>query len=232
MTTSSNPDGFTLGTTGGRVGTLDIKAPAVEISVYCHSLWPGVDEVLAGARAAVPWCKREIWPHQAAVLAFLAHQFDREGARILEIGTALGYSAAVMALAAPRARITTLNPKGPEYVQAMSNLDRFANVRVLMEYSYQYLADYSGSSLDLVFVDGDHSLEGVRRDTGWWKHVREGGLILFHDYSPAGSKRPNPEVVQAVDEFAARLGRRPDVLVVDEQSVGMAGFVRREADAL
>jgi predicted O-methyltransferase YrrM len=227
MTTSSNPDGFTLGTTGGRVGTLDIQAPAVEISVYCHSLWPGVDDVLAGARAAVPWCKREIWPHQAAVLAFLAHQFDREGARILEIGTALGYSAAVMALAAPRATITTLNPKMTEIGPAHDNLRRFSNVRLLCLRSEVLLANRSADDeFDLVFVDGDHSLEGVRRDCGWWEHVREGGLILFHDYSPAGSKRPNPEVVQAVDEFAARLGRGPDVLVVDERSVGMAGFYR------
>jgi predicted O-methyltransferase YrrM len=232
MTTSSNPDGFTLGTTGGRVGTLDIKAPAAEIAVYCRSLWPGVDEVLAGARAAVPWCKREIWPHQAAVLAFLAHQVDREGARILEIGTALGYSAAVMALAAPRASVQTLNPKLAEFARAREHLRAFRNVLVSSLSSAETLEGYPGKPLDLVFVDGDHSLEGVRRDCGWWEHVRHGGLILFHDYSPAGSKRPNPEVVQAVDEFAARLGRRPDVLVVDEQSVGMAGFVRREADAL
>jgi predicted O-methyltransferase YrrM len=232
MTTSSNPDGFTLGTTGGRVGTLDIKAPAVEISVYCHSLWPGVDEVLAGARAAVPWCKREIWPHQAAVLAFLAHQVDREGGRILEIGTALGYSAAVMALAAPRAEIMTLNPKGTEFPRAREHLRAFRNVLVSSLSSAETLDGYPGQPLDLVFVDGDHSLEGVRHDCLWWEHVREGGLILFHDYSPAGSKRPNPEVVQAVHEFAARLGRGSDVLVVDEQSVGMAGFVRREAEAL
>jgi len=39
-------------------------------------------------------------------------------------------------------------------------------------------------SLDLVFIDGDHSYEGVRLDIDLWlPKVREGGVISGHDYN-------------------------------------------------
>lgn len=34
-------------------------------------------------------------------------------------------------------------------------------------------------------------------------------------------------VFEAVDRMAIRLGRRPDVMIVDADGVGMAGFYRR-----
>lgn len=38
-------------------------------------------------------------------------------------------------------------------------------------------------SLDLVFIDGDHSYEGVRADIdAWLPKVRKGGVIAGHDY--------------------------------------------------
>jgi hypothetical protein len=44
-----------------------------------------------------------------------------------------------------------------------------------------YVAD---SSLDLVFIDGDHSYEAVKEDIALWTpKVREGGIIAGHDYA-------------------------------------------------
>jgi cephalosporin hydroxylase len=40
----------------------------------------------------------------------------------------------------------------------------------------------SGRSIDLLFIDGDHSYEGVRADfIAYRRFVRDGGLIAFHD---------------------------------------------------
>ena len=37
--------------------------------------------------------------------------------------------------------------------------------------------------ISLLFVDGDHSYEGVKSDTlNWEPFVKKGGTILFHDY--------------------------------------------------
>ncbi|MCS7261539.1 MAG: class I SAM-dependent methyltransferase [Anaerolineae bacterium] len=47
-----------------------------------------------------------------------------------------------------------------------------------------------------MFVDGDHSYEGVRSDIECWlPKVLEGGVVAFHDY------RWSPGVKKAVDEI-------------------------------
>jgi hypothetical protein len=35
--------------------------------------------------------------------------------------------------------------------------------------------------IDLLFIDGDHTYEGVKADLAWTKHVKKGGHIVFHD---------------------------------------------------
>lgn len=51
---------------------------------------------------------------------------------------------------------------------------------------------------DLVFVDGDHTYAGVRRDyEAWAPRVGPGGTIAFHD---AGGATPHEEVMRLVAE--------------------------------
>lgn len=67
------------------------------------------------------------------------------------------------------------------------------------------------ASLDFVFLDADHSLEGTREaiDT-WWPKVRPDGIVAGHDLDYPGF----PGVRQAVEEQAQRRGlsweRAPD----------------------
>ena len=189
---------------------------------------PDVLDALETAQCSVKWSKRQVWPHEAAVLYALAKAAD--GGRILEVGTAYGYSTAVMAEAAPHAEIVTLNPKPGEYEQARDALASWPNVRVVQAHSLDFLAEHNGLPIDLVFVDGSHIYEDVVVDCQWWRHVRMGALLLCHDYSPEGSARATPGAYQAITEFGARLGREPDVLVVDDRQVGMAGWYRRESE--
>jgi predicted O-methyltransferase YrrM len=189
---------------------------------------PEIYDVLERVRDRVPFIKREIWRHEAAVLYMLAHDYNRASAKFLEIGTAWGYSAAIMAEAAPLAEIVTLNqPKPSEYQQALLHLAPYENVTALQECSWDYLKKHTGQPyLDFVFVDGDHGQ--VARDLPWWDLLLPGGLMLFHDYSLDGSGRPCQQVVDVVDRFMAGLGRKePDIFVVDDENVGMAGFVRK-----
>jgi predicted O-methyltransferase YrrM len=47
-----------------------------------------------------------------------------------------------------------------------------------------------GHQLDFLFIDGDHSYEGVREDFMMYSPlVREGGLIAFHDIADSGGSR-------------------------------------------
>ena len=68
-----------------------------------------------------------------------------------------------------------------------------------------------GHPIALVFVDADHTGEGVRRDILTWAPlVAEGGLMVFDDY---GNRRW-PEVKPVVDELMGgweKLGVRGSV---------------------
>ena len=158
--------------------------------------------------------------YQAAALYTLAEKYNQDGAHFLEIGTLHGYSASILAQAAPLAQIVTLNPAKHEIPQATAHLSRFQNVTIVVKKSWNHLAGYGGPPLDLIFVDGDH--KRIKKDMPWWGWAREGGLMLFHDYCPEQC----PPVYQAVSEMAALLGRHPDVSIMDDQKIGMAGFYK------
>ncbi len=166
----------------------------------------------------------QLLPYQAAALFALATQYDKTGSTILDIGTAAGYSAAILAQAAPRAHIITLNNAGHEINTAARNLGRWRNIEVVNVDSVDYLRHCPISQMfEMVFIDGDH--KWIWRDLGYWKHVRGSGLLLCHDYSPAGAPHPCQTVYDAVNEFARIVvNRDPDVLIVDDSKTGMAGF--------
>lgn len=72
----------------------------------------------------------------------------------------------------------------------------------------QDVADTWKSKVDMVFVDGDHSLEGATGDiVKWIAHLKPGGIIAVHDYNkqllPPEEDGPHPmpwyEVNRVVD---------------------------------
>ncbi len=60
---------------------------------------------------------------------------------------------------------------------------------------------FADKSVDLIFVDGSHDYESVKRDLDVWApKVSVGGIICGHDYHPG-----TPGVVRAVDERGWKL---------------------------
>jgi len=98
----------------------------------------------------------------------------------------------------------------------------FADARriVLHLTSLEAAAKIPDGSLDLAFVDANHSLPFVQRDiAAYWAKVKRGGWLAGHDY-----ERKEPRiygVFQAVNEFAAA---RKLPLELDEDATW---FVRR-----
>jgi predicted O-methyltransferase YrrM len=83
-----------------------------------------------------------------------------------------------------------------------ANLDWHKVVRVLGR--SQNIGKYWPYNYDFVFIDGDHSEQGVRGDIeAWVKNINPmGGIVAFHDYIP----EPIPpeikgRVVYAVDDM-------------------------------
>jgi MMP 1-O-methyltransferase len=72
--------------------------------------------------------------------------------------------------------------------------------------------------IDLLFVDGDHTEEGVRRDwTDWNRFVVPGGIVIFHDARlfDGGWTGPDYGPVKLVNDlFRGR--RSPDWRIAEE----------------
>ena len=181
------------------------------------------------ARKAVAQTKREVTRDEAHYLYHIAAHYATDTGYCLEIGTATGFSAAVIAQAVAPASLITLNPKTVERERAVQNLRSFDNVRVLAERSWEYHEWASRpQQFDFIFVDGDHGQ--VIRDLVWFDSLTVGGIIVFHDYMAVGSIRPCQPVVETLDLFAEKLGRPFDLRIVDDIQRSLVGFVRQEGE--
>lgn len=66
-------------------------------------------------------------------------------------------------------------------------------------------AEHPANRFDMLFIDGSHEYERVKRDlTLWAPKIKPGGLICGHDFHPDW-----PGVVRAVDEFFGPGGAMP-----------------------
>jgi predicted O-methyltransferase YrrM len=198
---------------------------------YYIELHPELVGLRKQADQLVKNTKKAIWPYQAAALYNLAKPYN--GGKTLEIGTAYGYSCFYLASAMPDSQITTLNASigEVEAVEENKTLAQFPNVEILHRVSWEYFNESNGTAeYNFIFVDGDH--KRVRLDFPFFNRLLDGGLMFFHDYSPLGSRRHCPPVYEGINELAEFLGREPDVKVIDDGLVGMAGFVRQPGECV
>lgn len=124
---------------------------------------------------------------------------------------------------------TTLNQKGDggyeqewhdkNYADAVARLNRFKDRSIIIRgLSQDVAANFEDESIGFLYLDGDHSYEGVKRDLeAWYPKVVKGGIVSGHDYM-AGQYGVN----QAVNEFANSLGVR--VETIPENKSDDAGF--------
>jgi hypothetical protein len=93
------------------------------------------------------------------------------------------------------------------YAQATANV-RFAGARarVLRGRSVDAAGTIANKSLDLAFIDADHTYEGCKADlAAYWPKVKPGGVISGHDYANDAWEF-GPTVKRAVDEFITSHG--------------------------
>jgi predicted O-methyltransferase YrrM len=61
-----------------------------------------------------------------------------------------------------------------------------ARVEWIEKFSHEAVQDWT-AEIDFLFLDGDHSYEGVRQDwLDWTPHVAADGLVALHDAHPDG----------------------------------------------
>jgi predicted O-methyltransferase YrrM len=166
-------------------------------------------------------------------MAELTHCARVTEGNAVEIGSLYGRSAIAIAKGLKQknsGKVFTIDPhvakEYSDYEMFLENINK-SGVR---KYIYP-IRDYSSnvlktkqpkelfdSKIGLLFIDGDHSYNGVKTDLEWIKFVKKGGMVLFHDYyeNPAINFAG---VKKAVDEYSQinsdlQLVKKVDYLIV------------------
>jgi hypothetical protein len=100
------------------------------------------------------------------------------------------------------------NDSNETYEIAVQNLSQYEESELIRKYSNVAVFDFKDASLDFIFIDGDHTYEGVMNDlTLWWPKLKVGGIMSGHDYwdmeMDCGDNIISTfKVKSAVDDFA------------------------------
>ncbi len=138
----------------------------------------------------------------------------KEGDNYLEIGVQYGKSAAIAIFSAIEGVNiylcdimdlgvdTKLNRFSRKDYFELEGLDKKSTF--ILGDSKKVAKTWDKGELSLIFIDGDHFYGAVKSDIlGWFPHLKNGGVMLFHDYDPpegAVSKAVN-ELVRDSDKF-------------------------------
>lgn len=173
-------------------------------------LLPGLDEIVA----PYSYLEGQALPTDIALLKGLAKQ--RPNCRYLEIGSWRGESVANLAKVCHECVAVTLSASEmrllgyPESAVASEGFFSrgLPNVRFIKQNSKTLDFGQFGKYFDLVFIDGDHSVEGVANDTRAALSVlrNESSVVVWHDYGFT------PECVNWQTLEGIRQGLPPDKL--------------------
>lgn len=163
-------------------------------------------------------------PAERACLA--AHAMGRRS--LVEIGVMHGASTRILCEAmAADGTLTAIDPFPPgrlgvsfERAVARREVARGPARRVVWRRALSHDVGASWSvPIDFIFIDGDHSRQGVARDwTTWSEFVEPGGVVLLHD-SRAVHGRPHHESVQYTAEVIVKDPRFTHIDGVDSLTV-------------
>jgi hypothetical protein len=135
--------------------------------------------------------------------------------RALEVGTWLGTTAKAMAGAGAVVHCVDTWQGSPSDITSACVVDAGGQSAVFEEFKSnvgarlnktifawqrdsQNAANMAWEPFDLIFIDAEHTYEAVKADIlAWWKHLREDGVMIGHDYFT----KQYPGVNQAVAEL-------------------------------
>lgn len=142
------------------------------------------------------------------ILYDIANTYDKDKTiNYLEIGCYGGGSASLM-VHRPKTNVTSVDLGGPIPMSvAVDNVKSFNKFNNIFNYvkgnSHSKDTAFQVSNImnavDILFIDGDHSFNGVIQDFKMYSEfVVDGGYIIFDDYADA---KYSPEVKDAVDHI-------------------------------
>lgn len=171
--------------------------------------------------------RTDLSPQDRAVLKRLVERLGDGPIRGAEIGVARGETSAWLLRTFPELHLTmvdawdvypedhpyrlsgdgcanlTADQQSRSWLAAMAATEFAADRRTVIRGDSVAMAEKVGLYLlDFAFIDGDHTLGGVRRDlAAWYPRVRNTGLFAGHDIDHPRDKRGIWGVRRAVEEF-------------------------------
>jgi cephalosporin hydroxylase len=146
--------------------------------------WQSLDDFYRLARASI-FSPIQVGSEFKALLQLL---HERRPQNILEIGTANGGTLYLFTKAAAAdATLVSVDLK-IKNEKLFSSFNRKQQKVILVEGDStasevkRKVREIFGNGLDFLFIDGDHSYEGVKADfQNYFPHVKPGGIVAFHD---------------------------------------------------
>ena len=164
------------------------EAKEVEFSLPSrplNELFPGIDGHKVTTLVKELYRPRDMVVPLVELLTLAAICRHKAPQRIFEIGTHTGSSTLVMALnVAEETEVLTLDLEPSEMIgSAYRDTETSSNIRQL--YGNSVTFDYTPflGAVDLIYIDGDHTYNGVKSDTEKaFTLLRPGGVIVWDDY--------------------------------------------------
>ncbi|MGC1272188.1 MAG: class I SAM-dependent methyltransferase [Planctomycetaceae bacterium] len=158
----------------------------------------------------------------------LLMQHARGRSSLVEIGVMNGVNTSLLrSKMAEGGTITGIDPFPPgslgislELVIARRELSRHRRGRALLlrKLSHEASSEWT-TPIDFLFIDGDHSWDGIDRDwRDWSDHVIPGGIVALHD-TRSVSWRPDLDSVRYLREVIQRDLRFREIDAVDSLTV-------------
>jgi protein-L-isoaspartate O-methyltransferase len=167
-----------------------------------HLPWRDILPVPTATRAV----NTSMTENEAADLVYLSR-----GKKVLEIGSANGFSACAMALGGAE-HITAIDPHSwvPGSRAAMDeNLREFGvedKVTIIADTFYAAFAQLQEERYDFIFIDGDHTFNAIQFDvTNARKLLAPGGILACHDYGECCCPDVRPALDMMFPEGPTRL---------------------------
>jgi predicted O-methyltransferase YrrM len=123
------------------------------------------------------------------ITGFLTFAREHKPIRIGELGLFLGGTNLMLTHALPTVRevigvdLHLRNKSQLRYFGGSSHRQTYIEGRTCDDATLEKVSQaLGGGTLDLLFIDADHSYDGVKQDFMHYRHfVRDGGIIAFHD---------------------------------------------------
>lgn len=152
-------------------------------------------------------------PADTQVLIGLA----RGCSRVVELGTATGWTAITLALDDPERRVVSYDvvSRGPE--RYLELVPRDVRDRIELVLASGSTGPRDDQLVDLLYIDSSHEREQTMAEVrAWQPHLRVGALVLFDDYT-----HPDyPGVREAIEELGLEGERRGTLFVHRHQMPG------------